>query len=168
MTPTDPTPAENIDATLRAANNVGRLAFDAPPAPADAAPEEAPPAPVDLADDELDARLLDRSTRRETLADPEVRRRLAMQDPDTRAEIERWEERARVAEEAAERRMAAAGPKAGPLPGGGAAPVPPSPPSPEAILRAAASAARGEPIDHRMRPYVRPGHNVTVTGFTPQ
>ena len=167
---TEPT-APNIDAALRAANGRGRFDPDAPPAPADAATEDAPtedtpPAAVDLSDDELDARLLDRSTRRETLADPEVRIRLAMRDPEFRAEIERREERVRVAEETARRRMeTAAGPRPMPLPGGGAAPIPPAPPSPESILRAAASAARGEPIDHRMRPYVRPGADVTVTSF---
>ena len=170
---TEPTP-ETIDADLRNAGGRSRVSFDAPPAPpearAEAPAEDTPPAPVDLDDDALDALLRsDRTTRRETLADPAVRIRLAMRDPDFRAQIERLEERVKVAEEVAERRMAAAaGPRPQPLPGGGAAPVRPAAPSPEAILRAAAQAARGEPVDHRMRPYVRPGHNVTVTGFTPQ
>ena len=165
---TEPT-APDIDAAMRAANGRGRLDPDAPPAPADEAPADPIPAPADLDDDALDALLFDRSTRRETLADPAVKVRLARRDPDIAAELDRWEERARVAEEAAERRMAdAAGPRPMPLPGGGAAPIPPAPPSPESILRAAASAARGLPIDHRMRPYVRPGIDVTVTGLTPQ
>ena len=171
-TPIDPTGAD-LDANLRAANGRGRIAFDTPPVPAEVSTEEAlsdsVPAPVELSDDELDALLRsDRTTRRETLADPEVRIRLAMRDPDFRAHIERLEERVKVAEEVAARRVAdAAGPRPMPLPGGGAAPVPPAPPSAESILRSAVAAAKGEPIDHRMRPYVRPAHDVSVTGFTP-
>ena len=172
MTPTDAIP-ETIDAELRTAGGRNRVNFDAPPAPpeprAEAPAEDTPPAPVDIPDDELDALLLDRSTRRETLADPEVRIRLAMRDPELRAEIERREERVRVAEETAQRRMeAAAGPKPTPLPGGGAAPVPHGPPSQESILRAAVMAAKGEPIPHQLRPFVRPATDVTVTGFSPQ
>ena len=165
----DPTAVE-LDATLRAANGRRRVSFDAPPPPpAEMPAEDAAPAPVDLDDDALDAALLDRTRRRELLSDPEVRIRLAMQDPDTRARIERLEERVRVAEETARRRMeAAAGPRPQPLPGGGAAPVPPAPPSPESILRAAVAAAHGEPVDHAMKPYVRPGTDVTVTTFAPR
>ena len=163
--------APDIDTALRTANGRGRLDFDAPPAPpearAEAPVEDTAPTPADLDDDALDALLRsDRTTRRETLADPEVRRRLALRDPEFRAEIERREERVRVAEETAQRRMeAAAGPRPMPLPGGGAAPVPPAPPSSETILRAAVAAAKGEPVDHRMRPYVRPATDVTVTSF---
>lgn len=177
MTPTDSTP-ESIDGALRAANNVGRIDPEATPAasgqlsesvPPVETSDEGPPAPVDLDDDALDVLLHDRSTRREVLADPAVRVRLARRDPAVAAELDRWEERARVAEEVAERRVAqAAGPRPQPLPGGGAAPIPPAPPSPEAILRAAASAARGEPIPHNLQQYVRPAHDVTVTTFAPQ
>ena len=173
---TQPTPAEptaiELDATLRAASDRGRLALDAPPptAPVDGPAEDTAPAPVDLADDELDALLRDRTTRRETLADPAVKVRLARQDPTIAAEIERWEARAEAAEARAEAKVAAAaGPRPTPTPlaGGGAAPVPPAPPSPESILRAAVAAAQGEPVDHNLRPYVKAGTDVTVTGFSP-
>ncbi len=169
ITLTDPTPAETIDA-IGAANNVGRLAFDAPPAPRPSRgpAEEAPP-----------ARRPGRRRARRPIARP--------QHPPRNPRRPRGASPSRHAGPRHPRRDRAVGgtgagrgrgsraqdgrrrrPEGGPLPGGGAAPVSPSPPSPEAILRAAASAARGEPIDHRMRPYVRPGHNVTVTGFTPQ
>ena len=139
----DTTP-ENIDAALRTASNVGRFEPDAPPAQAEGPAEDTPPAAVDLSDDELDALLLDRTTRRETLARSEVRIRLAMRDPELRAEIERREERVRVAEEVAARRMeAAAGPRPMPLPGGGAMPTHDAGVSPDRVIRAAAAKARG-------------------------
>lgn len=169
---TQPTP-ENIDASLRASGDRGRVTFDTapppPPAPADVPAEDPAPAPAEMDDAALDALLLDKSTRRETLAGPGVKLRLARRDPTIAAEIERWEARAEAAEARAEAKMAAAaGPRPSPLPGGNYGPIPPAPPSPESVLRAAASAARGEPIDHRLRPYVQPASDVSVAGFTPR
>lgn len=158
-----------VDDLVRSAGDRGRVTFDAPTASADVPAEDLTPAPIDLDDDALDALLRDKATRREVLADPAVKVRLAKQVPQFAAEIDAWNARALAAEERADAAVAAAaGPRPQPLPGGGAAPIPPSPPSPESILRAAASAARGEPIDHAMRPFVRPASDVTVAGFTPR
>ena len=165
--PTAGATGAGIDTDLRAARGRRRLDPDTPPAPVEQAPaDEAPPAPADLPDDELDELLHDRAAGVDLLADPAVRRRLAMRDPDFAAEMERWEGLVAAAEERAAARLeAVAQPRPAPLPGGGAAPVPPAPPSGEAILRAAIGAAKGEGVDHQMRPYVRTETDVTVTSF---
>lgn len=56
-------------------------------------------------------------------------------------------------------------PRPGPLAGGAAAPIPPAPPSGEAILRAAIAAHRGEYVPPSLRPYVE-GVAATFTTFT--
>ena len=121
MTPKENTPVtnpapESIDAQLRASR--GRLDFDAPAAPASMATGVSPP-PIDLDDTALRAAILNPATRKEVLADPAVRVRLARQDPLVRAELDALEAKVAAAEaraeEAAER---AAGPRPTPLPGG--------------------------------------------------
>ena len=112
---TEPTP-ETIDADLRNAGGRSRVSFDAPPASAEV---DTSAAPIDLDDTALRAAILNPATRKEVLADPAVRVRLARQDPLVRAELDALEAKVAAAEaraeEAAER---AAGPRPTPLPGG--------------------------------------------------
>lgn len=91
---------------------------------------------AEMADDELHAAILDSRTRKEALADPEVRMRLARQDPDIRARLDAMEARAQEAEaRAAEAEELGAGPKPSPLPGGQYASGGYVAPSPDTWLR---------------------------------
>lgn len=157
-----------VDDLVRSAGNRGRVDFDTQlPAPADAPDEDTVVQPIDLADDELDARLLDRSTRRETLADPGVKIRLARRDPTIAAEIDAWNARALAAEERADAAVAAvasAAPRPRPLPGGSAAPTRPASPGRDALLRTAAAVARGEAsVPHNMTGFVEGDGNASAT-----
>ncbi len=74
---------------------------------------------AEMADDELHAAILDRRTRKEVLAEPDVRLRLARQDDKIRAQLDAMEGRAQEAEaRAAEAAERSAGPRPQPLPGG--------------------------------------------------
>lgn len=164
-------PTNNPEAALAAAAGRHRVTFDAPrPEPEPEVLEDpGPVAYADLPDDELAEALHDRDRRREALADPAVKVRLAKADPDLAPEIEAWEARAQAAEERAEAALAAAaGPRPARLPGGDYGPTPPAPPTGDEILRGALRAARGEHVDWAVRGYVSPGETTSASFTTPQ
>lgn len=167
MTNNTETTAPKIDTDLRAAGDRGRIDPDAPPAPAggDEHAEDPAPAPVDLDDDALDALLADITTRRETLASPGVKLRLAKQVPQFAQEIDVWTARAEAAEARAEAAVAAAArPRPRPLHGGGAAPTGPASPGRDDVLRAAVAVARGEAsVPRPMTGFVEGGGTASAT-----
>ncbi|MEK0431316.1 MAG: hypothetical protein RL139_1120 [Gemmatimonadota bacterium] len=104
---------ENIEEDLRAANARRRVNPDAPPPRADTPP------PMEMDDETLRAAILNPSTRKEVLADPAVKVRLARQDPEVRAALDELEAKVEAAEARAEEAVErAAGPRPTPLPGG--------------------------------------------------